>query len=86
MTITFPNGTDITRINGFTIIDNGTRSGMEILAYSLKKNGVLLVGEETAGDVLAAMGFLLPDDSLLELAVSDAVIFVSSQKSTPVIE
>src|SRR5439155_23508982 len=56
------------------IIDNGTRSGMEILAYSLKKNGVPLIGAETAGDVLAATGFLLPDDSLLELAVEDVTV------------
>src|SRR3712207_9533416 len=31
------------------IIDEGTRSGMEILAYGLKKAGVPLVGTRTAG-------------------------------------
>jgi carboxyl-terminal processing protease len=66
------------------IIDNGTRSGMEILAYSLKKNGVPLVGEETAGDVLAAMGFLLPDDSLLELAVEDVNVDGQRLEANPV--
>jgi len=60
------------------IIDEGTRSGMEILAYALKKNGVPLVGTETAGDVLAATGFLLPDDSLLVLAVND--VFVDGER------
>ena len=33
------------------IIDEGTRSGMEILAYSLKKNGIPLVGSRTARHV-----------------------------------
>jgi C-terminal processing protease CtpA/Prc len=60
------------------IIDAGTRSGMEILAYSLKKNGIPLIGTETAGDVLAATGFLLPDDSLLVLAVDD--VFVDGER------
>lgn len=53
------------------IIDEGTRSGMEILAYSLKQHGVPLVGVTTAKAVLAGTGFLLPDDSLLVLAVAD---------------
>jgi C-terminal processing protease CtpA/Prc len=60
------------------IIDAGTRSGMELLAYSLRKNGVTLVGTETAGDVLAATGFVLPDDSLLVLAVQD--VFVDDER------
>ena len=53
------------------IIDEGSRSGMEILAYSLKKHGIPLVGVTTAKAVLAGTGFLLPDDSLLVLAVAD---------------
>jgi C-terminal processing protease CtpA/Prc len=56
------------------IIDEGTRSSMEILAYGLKKNGVPLVGAPTAGDVLAARAFALPDDSILEIAVADVII------------
>ena len=56
------------------IIDGGTRSGMEVLAYSLKKNGVPLVGAPTAGNVLAGTAYLLPDDSLLELAVADVLV------------
>ena len=36
------------------IIDEGTRSGMEILAYGLKTNGVTLVGTRTAGRCSAA--------------------------------
>jgi carboxyl-terminal processing protease len=60
------------------IIDGGTRSGMEVLAYSLKKNGIPLVGTETAGDVVAGTGFLLPDDSFLIVAVAD--VFVDDRR------
>lgn len=56
------------------IIDEGTRSGMEILAYSLKHAGVPLIGTRTAGAVLAGRGFLLDDNSLLELAVADVKV------------
>ena len=56
------------------IIVGGTRSGMELLAYSLKKNGVPMVGAPTAGNVLAGTAYLLPDDSLLELAVADVLV------------
>ncbi len=45
-----------------------------MFAYALKVNGIPLVGTRTAGAVLAGRAFLLPDDSLLELAVSDAVV------------
>jgi carboxyl-terminal processing protease len=56
------------------IIDEGTRSGMEIFADALKANGIPLVGAPTAGDVVAGRGFLLPDDSLLVLAVADVLV------------
>lgn len=56
------------------IIDQGTRSGMEILAYSLKHAGIPLIGARTAGAVLAGRGFLLDDNSLLELAVADVKV------------
>ncbi|MDK1387862.1 S41 family peptidase [Sinorhizobium sp. 8-89] len=56
------------------IIDEGARSGLELFAYALKANGIPLVGTRTAGALLAGRAYLLPDDSLLELAVSDAVI------------
>ena len=39
-----------------------------------RSNGIPLVGSRTAGALLAGRAYLLPDDSLLELAVSDAVI------------
>jgi carboxyl-terminal processing protease len=53
------------------VIDEGSRSGMEILAYGLKANGIPLVGTTTAKAVVAGTAYLLPDDSLLLLAVSD---------------
>lgn len=56
------------------IIDGGARSGLELFAYALKSNGIPLIGARTAGALLAGRAYLLPDDSLLEVAVSDAVI------------
>jgi carboxyl-terminal processing protease len=56
------------------IIDEGTRSGMDIFANAFKQNGIPVVGSETAGDVVAGRGFLLPDDSLLVLAVADVLV------------
>jgi C-terminal processing protease CtpA/Prc len=53
------------------IIDQGTRSGMEMLAHGLERVGVPLVGTRTAGAVLAGRAFRLRDNSLLELAVLD---------------
>ena len=53
------------------VIDEGSRSGMEIYAHALKKNGVPLVGTTTAKAVVAGTAYLLPDDSLLILAVTD---------------
>jgi C-terminal processing protease CtpA/Prc len=53
------------------IIDQGTRSGMEIMAYALKGAGRTLVGTGTAGAVLGGRPYLLKDDSLMLLAVMD---------------
>ena len=53
------------------IIDGGTRSSMEIIAYSLQQAGVPLIGTRTAGAVLTARSFLLSDNSLVLLAVND---------------
>lgn len=56
------------------ITDEGSRSGLELFAYSLRENGIPLIGARTAGALLAGRAFLLPDDSIMILAVSDAVI------------
>ncbi len=66
------------------IIDEGTRSSMEIMAYGLKKNGIPLVGAPTAGDVLAARAFALPDDSILELPVADVTVDGQRLEGNPV--
>jgi len=57
------------------LINDGTRSGKEVLAYGFKKNGFgQVIGERTAGALLAATAFLLSDGSLLILAVDDASV------------
>jgi len=57
------------------LINGGTRSGKEVLAYGFKNNGFgQVVGEKTAGALLAGTAFLLSDGSLLILAVEDAAV------------
>ena len=57
------------------LINGGTRSGKEILAYGFKKYGVGdLIGTRTRGAVLAARAFVLSDGTLLEVAVNDVAV------------
>jgi carboxyl-terminal processing protease len=57
------------------LTNNGTRSGKEVLTYGFKKNGFgPVIGERTAGALLAATAFMLSDGSLLILAVDDAAV------------
>jgi carboxyl-terminal processing protease len=54
------------------LIDEGTRSGKEVLAKGLQSHKrARLVGSPTAGAVLGGRPFILSDESLLLLAVSD---------------
>lgn len=53
------------------LIDPSVRSGKEVLAATFLSAGVPLVGERTAGAVLGGKPFLLGDDSLLIVAVTD---------------
>lgn len=54
------------------LIDGGTRSGKEVVARALQRHKrAQLVGERTAGAVVAGQPFLLADHSLLFLAVED---------------
>ena len=61
------------------VVNNGTRSGKEILASGFKQYGIgPLIGTKTAGAVLGARPFLLQDGSLLYLPVVD--VFVNSER------
>lgn len=55
------------------LVDGGTRSGKELLAYALKEHhAATLVGARTAGAVLGGRPYILADGSVLYLAVADA--------------
>src|ERR1700727_699727 len=57
------------------LINEGTRSGKEVLAYGFKEFRLgELVGHRTEGAVLAATAFLIGDDGLLLLAVEDVLV------------
>ena len=57
------------------LVNGGTRSGKEVLAYGFKKYGYgELVGTRTTGALLAGRTFYLSDGSLLLLAVSDVAV------------
>jgi carboxyl-terminal processing protease len=57
------------------LINGGTRSGKEILAYGFKKYGLgEVIGTPTAKAVLASTAYLTSDGSLLLLAVNDVRI------------
>jgi carboxyl-terminal processing protease len=58
-----------------TLINGGTRSGKEVLAYGFKEYRLgELIGERTEGAVLAATAFLIGDEGLLLLAVEDVLV------------
>jgi carboxyl-terminal processing protease len=57
------------------LINEGTRSGKEVLAYGFKQYRIgELIGHRTEGAVLAATAFLIGDDGLLLLAVEDVLV------------
>ena len=54
------------------LINGGTRSGKEVLAYGFKEYRLgELIGARTEGAVLAATAFLIGEEGLLLLAVED---------------
>jgi len=58
-----------------TLINEGTRSGKEVLAYGFKEYRLgELIGRRTEGAVLAATAFLIGDNGLLLLAVEDVLV------------
>jgi carboxyl-terminal processing protease len=57
------------------LVNEGTRSGKEILAYGFKEYGIgEVIGSRTAGAVLAGRAYLLHDGSLLLVAVADVLV------------
>jgi carboxyl-terminal processing protease len=57
------------------LVDGGTRSGKEVVSRALQKNRrAVLVGERTAGAVVAGRILPLSDGSLLFLAVDDILV------------
>ncbi len=57
------------------LINGGTRSGKEVLAYGFKEYRLgELIGSRTEGAVLAATAFLVGDEGLLLLAVEDVLV------------
>jgi len=57
------------------VINGGSRSGKEIIAYAAKKHGIArLVGERTAGAVLPGSVFCLDNGALLYMAVAELMV------------
>ncbi len=57
------------------LINGGTRSGKEVLAFGFKEYRLgELIGSRTEGAVLAATAFLIGDQGLLLLAVEDVLV------------
>jgi len=57
------------------LVNGGSRSGKEVVAYALKqRHAARVVGERTAGAVMTGRVFPLSDGSLLYLAVADLLV------------
>lgn len=57
------------------LVNSGSRSGKEILAYGFRKYNLgKIVGTKTAEAVVAGSPFIMPDGSLLYLAVADVLV------------
>jgi carboxyl-terminal processing protease len=57
------------------LANGGTRSGKEVLTYGFKKYGYgEVVGETTAGALLAGRGYMLSDATFLMVAVADVAV------------
>ena len=57
------------------LVDGGSRSGKEVVARAIQRHDLgTLVGERTAGAVVAGKPFVLADGSLLYLAVEDVLV------------
>lgn len=57
------------------LVNNGSRSAKEILAYGFQQYDIgPVVGTPTAGAVTGGRAFIMPDDSLLYVAVADVYL------------
>ena len=57
------------------LINGGTRSGKEVLAYGFREYRLgEVIGARSEGAVLAATAFLIGDEGLLLLAVEDVLV------------
>lgn len=57
------------------LANGGTRSGKEVLTFGFKKYGYgEVIGETTAGALLAGRGYMLDDGSFLMVAVADVAV------------
>ena len=57
------------------LVNGGSRSAKEILAYGFQQYDIgPVVGTPTAGAVTAGRAFIMPDDSLLYVAVADVYL------------
>ena len=57
------------------LINDGTRSGKEVLAYGFQKHGIgNVIGTRSAGALLAGRAYLMSNGNLLLLAVADVSI------------
>ena len=56
------------------LVNEGTRSGKEIVAQAVQRQGIPLVGTRTAGAVMGATPFILNDDSVLLVAILDGTV------------
>ncbi len=57
------------------LVNQGSRSGKEILAYGFRKYDVgQIVGSQTAGAVVGGRPYIMPDGSLLYLAVANVLV------------
>lgn len=80
MVMTLPDGRRRSVTQGwrkplFILINGGSKSGKEVVAYSIQKHKLgTLVGERTGGAVLGGRLFPLSESSLLYLAVSDVEV------------
>lgn len=68
------------------LVNEGSKSGKEVLAYYFRKAGRgLIVGSRTAGAVMAGRPFVMGDGSLLYVAANDGLLDGKRPEGNPVV-